>query len=121
FAPGTTGNLNTLTPGNFNTSAIVRLANKPPILWIRGDQDAIVSNTSFFDINYLGQLGIIPGWPGEEVAPAQLMIDQTRQVLEEYAANDGSYREVVFHGAGHSPHLEDPERFVAELKAHTGV
>ena len=27
---------------------------KPPITWLRGDKDAIVSDTSFFDLAYLG-------------------------------------------------------------------
>lgn len=118
FAAGSRGVLNTMTPGHFNVSGIVDLAVKPPILWVRGDQDAIVSDASFFDINYLGQVGVIPGWPGADVAPAQQMIAQTRAVLDRYAENGGAYREVVFEGAGHSPHLEQPERFIAELVAH---
>ena len=36
------------------------------MLWIRGDSDAIVADATFFDINYLGQAGVIPGWPGED-------------------------------------------------------
>lgn len=118
FAAGEHGVLNTMAPKYFDVSGIVDLADKPAILWIRGDADAIVSDASYFDINFLGQVGVIPGWPGEEAAPAQQMIQQTRAVLDRYAANGGSYREVVFEGAGHSPHLEDPQRFVAELVAH---
>jgi len=118
FAAGTRGVLNTMTPRYFNVSGIVDLAVKPPILWIHGDQDAIVSDASYFDINYLGQVGVIPGWPGEEVAPAQQMITQTRAVLDAYAAAGGSVTEIVFEGAGHSPHLEQPERFAAALAQH---
>ena len=118
FAAGTKGVLNTMTPRYFNVSGIVDLAVKPPILWIHGDQDAIVSDASYFDINYLGQVGVIPGWPGEDVAPAQQMITQTRAVLDAYAANGGSVTEIVFEGAGHSPHLEQPERFAAALAQH---
>jgi len=118
FAAGGRGVLNTMAPQYFNVSGIVDLAEKPPILWIRGDQDAIVSDASYFDINFLGQVGVIPGWPGEEVAPAQQMIAQTRAVFDAYAANGGRYREVVFEGAGHSPHLEDQERFTSELLNH---
>lgn len=118
FAAGTRGVLNTMAPRYFNVSAIVDLPAKPPILWIRGDADAIVSDASFFDINYLGQVGVIPGWPGEEVAPAQQMIAQTRAVLDAYRAAGGSYTEVVFEGAGHSPHLEQPERFAQLLAQH---
>src|SRR5690606_22585344 len=69
FAAGDTGNLNTLTPGHFNTAGIVNLDEKPAILWIWGTADAIVNDNSFFDINQLGAAGIIPGWPGEDVAP----------------------------------------------------
>jgi len=118
FAAGEHGVLNTMTPRYFNTAGIVDLAVKPPILWIRGDKDAIVADASYFDINFLGQVGVIPGWPGEEVAPAQQMIAQTRAVLDAYAAAGGTYTESVFEGAGHSPHLEDPARFVSELVAH---
>ena len=118
FAAGTSGVLNTMTPRYFDVSGIVDLAVKPDILWIRGDQDAIVSDASYFDINYLGEVGVIPGWPGADVAPAQQMITQTRAVFDSYAAQGGSYREVVFEGAGHSPHLEQPQRFADELSRH---
>lgn len=118
FAAGTHGVLNTMAPGHFNVSGIVNLVAKPPILWVRGDADAIVSDASYFDINFLGQVGVIPGWPGAEAAPAQQMISQTRAVLDQYAANGGSYVEAVFEGVGHSPHLEQPERFAAMLLDH---
>ena len=71
-----------------------------------------------FDLNFLGQAGVIPGWPGEEAAPAQQMVAQTRAVLERYAENGGSYAEEVFAGAGHAPALERPERFVELLLQH---
>ncbi|BDZ53563.1 hypothetical protein GCM10025870_06360 [Agromyces marinus] len=54
---------------------------------------------------------------GEDVAPAQPMVAQTRAVLEAYAERGGAYREAVFEASGHSPLLEEPERFVAELVA----
>lgn len=118
FAAGTSGVLNTMTPRYFNVSAIVDLADKPPILWVRGSDDAIVSDTSFFDINYLGQLGVIPGWPGEEIAPAQPMVRQTRAVLDRYEAAGGTVVEIVGEGAGHSFHLERPDEFQRALAAH---
>jgi len=46
------------------------------------------------------------------------MLAQTRGVLDGYAAADGRYREVVIDGAGHGPHLDQPERFLAELAGH---
>jgi pimeloyl-ACP methyl ester carboxylesterase len=64
----------------------------------------------------LGKAGIVPGWPGDDVAPPQPMIEQTRVVFERY----GAYREVVFEDCGHSAHLEYPERFAAELHAQLG-
>jgi len=121
LAAGTNGVLNAMSPKHLDLTGIVDLPVKPPVLWVRGDRDAIVSDTSFFDVNYLGQLGVVPGWPGVEVAPAQPMVSQTRAVLDRYAANGGSYREVVFEGAGHSPHLEDPARFTAELLRHVSA
>lgn len=111
FAPGGRGILNTMAPTHFDTSGIVDLARKPPLLWIHGSDDAIVSDTSFFDLNHLGALGVIPGWPGEEAAPAQPMISQTRRVFEAYAAAGGDYREVELADCGHSPQLEHPEAF----------
>jgi pimeloyl-ACP methyl ester carboxylesterase len=118
FAPGTRGVLNTMAPGYLNLSGIAELATKPPILWIRGVDDAIVSDTSFFDINYLGQLGVIPGWPGEEVAPAQPMVTQTRAVLDRYRANGGTYTELAWEECGHGPHLDRAADFDAALAQH---
>lgn len=115
FAAGTVGVLNTMAPKYFNVAGIVELEPKPPVLWIHGDADAIVSDASFYDLNYLGQLGIIPGWPGEEIAPPQPMVSQTRDVLDAYAGAGGQVREVVLAGAGHSPHLERPEEFQRAL------
>ncbi|GAA3894091.1 alpha/beta hydrolase [Leifsonia kafniensis] len=118
FAPGELGVLNTMAPRYFNVSGIVDLDTKPPILWVHGADDAIVSDTSFFDINFLGQLGVIPGWPGAEVAPPQPMIAQTRAVLDAYRQAGGVATEVTFEECGHSPHLEHPTQFAAALAGH---
>ncbi|MDJ0349423.1 alpha/beta hydrolase [Cryobacterium sp. PH29-G1] len=117
FAPGGSGVLNTMSPGHFNTSGIVDLAVKPAILWIHGSDDVIVSDTSFFDLNYLGQLGVIPGWPGVDVAPPQPMIQQTRTVLGAYQAAGGALTELELADCGHSPHLEHPAAFLEALLA----
>ncbi|NUU08147.1 alpha/beta hydrolase [Leifsonia sp. C5G2] len=117
FAPGTRGVLNTLAPTHFDTTGIVDSPAKPPILWIHGAVDAIVGDASFFDLNQLGAAGVIPGWPGDEVAPPQPMLAQTRAVLDRYAAAGGTTREVVFDDCGHSPHIEKPDEFRAELLA----
>ena len=118
FAAGTRGVLNTMAPQYFDVSGIVDLAVKPPILWIHGDKDAIVSDGSFFDLNMLGQVGVIPGWPGADVAPPQPMKVQTRAVLDRYRANGGTYTEVALPEAGHAPHLDDHDTFVTRLVQH---
>lgn len=91
---------------------------KPPVLWIRGDSDLVVGDNSMFDLATLGKLGYVPGWPGAEVVPPQPMLGQTRDVLEKYAAAGGSYREVVFAGCAHSPHIEQPTEWIAEFLAY---
>lgn len=121
FAAGGRGVLNAMAPQHLDLSGIVDLDVKPPVLWIRGEKDAIVSDASFFDLNQLGVLGAVPGWPGMDVAPPQPMVTQTRAVLERYAANGGSYREVALPDAGHAPHLDEAAVFDAELARHIGV
>jgi pimeloyl-ACP methyl ester carboxylesterase len=118
FSAGTRGVLNTMAPQHFDVSGIADLALKPPILWIHGEKDAIVSDSSFFDLNVLGQVGVIPGWPGADVAPPQPMKVQTRAVLDRYRANGGTYREVALPDAGHAPHLDEAATFDAELAQH---
>src|SRR4051794_19093863 len=117
-APGTTGVLNTMSPTVFDVSGIVDLAEKPPVLWIRGDADQIVSDTSVFDLAFLGSIGAVPGWPGGDAFPPQPMVTQTRSVLDRYAATGGAYREVVLPRVGHSPHIERPQKFAVALLEH---
>ncbi|MFI5929419.1 alpha/beta fold hydrolase [Micromonospora sp. NPDC051543] len=118
--PGKRGVLNALAPTWFRLAGeLVAVAEKPPVTWVRGDADVIVSDTSLLDLAYLGSLGVVPGWPGAEACPPQPMVGQTRAVLDRYAAAGGAYREVVLPGCGHSPHLERPGEFVAELLALT--
>lgn len=115
FAPGGRGVLNTMAPTTFDTSGIVDVHPKPPVLWVHGAQDAIVGDASFFDLNQLGKAGIIPGWPGDEIAPPQPMVSQTRAVLARYAAGGGAVTELELEECGHSPHLEHPEAFRSAL------
>jgi pimeloyl-ACP methyl ester carboxylesterase len=116
MAPGDRGVLNAMAPNRFRIADdLVAVPAKPPIVWVRGDRDVIVSDTSLFDLAHLGQLGVVPGWPGADACPPQPMIGQTRAVLERYAAAGGSYREVVYQNCGHSPHVEFPAEVAAEL------
>lgn len=117
-APGTLGVLNAFSPKYFNTTGILQLEKKVPVLWIRGADDQVVSNTSLWDVAFLGKLGAIPGWPGDDVLPAQPMVDQTRAVLDQYAAQGGAYTEVVCEGCGHSPHIENQAEFLAAMLLH---
>lgn len=111
FGAGRIGVLNTMAPGYFDVSGIADLAEKPPILWVHGTADAIVSDASLYDFNTLGKLGIVPGWPGDEIAPPQEMVSQTRDVLARYAQGGGEVTELSMEGVGHSPHLERPAEF----------
>jgi pimeloyl-ACP methyl ester carboxylesterase len=120
-APGARGVLNTMAPTVFDVSGIVDLPEKPPILWIRGDADQIVSDTSVFDLAFLGSVGAVPGWPGDDAFPPQPMVTQTRSVLDRYAATGGAYREVVLPDVGHSPHVERPQEFAVALLEHLDV
>jgi pimeloyl-ACP methyl ester carboxylesterase len=112
-APGTKGIVNCWSPKYLVTDVAELLAvrPKPPILWLRGDSDMIVSDNSMFDLGALGKLGFVPGWPGDEIYPAQPMVSQTRDVFEKYAASGGSFDEHLIADSAHSPHIEKPEEF----------
>lgn len=112
-APGERGVNNAIAPKYCDVSGFADIADRPDVLWIRGDADQIVSDTSLVDLGYLGQLGLVPGWPGADVYPAQPMVTQTRAVLERYP---GRYTEHVLPGCGHSPHLERPAEFTALVR-----
>jgi pimeloyl-ACP methyl ester carboxylesterase len=119
-APGVHGPINALSPKYVGDSVerIVGANPKPPVLWVHGADDQIVSDTSLFDLGFLGKLGAVPGWPGDEAYPPQPMVSQVRRVLERYAAAGGSFREVMLAECGHSPYIERPEAFNAAFHAH---
>ncbi|XWX03609.1 alpha/beta hydrolase [Aggregatilineales bacterium SYSU G02658] len=120
-APGKFGPANALSPLYAgDVTRLYRIDPKPPILWVRGADDQIVSDNSLFDMGTLGALGAVPGWPGAEVYPPQPMVGQTRAVLEQYKAHGGHYEEVVFENCGHTPFIEQPQAFNAALHRHLG-
>ena len=86
---------------------------KPPVLWMRGAADLVVSDSAMWDIAALGAMGFVPGWPGADECPAQPMLQQTRAVLDKYQANGGTYRAEVIADAGHCPFIEKPTEFNA--------
>jgi pimeloyl-ACP methyl ester carboxylesterase len=116
-APGTRGVNNTLSRKYLAQTDFATMSTKPPVLWIHGADDQIVSDYSFFDLGVLGELGLVPGWPGAEVYPPQPMKSQVRAVLNAYQANGGSYREVMLPDCGHSPHIEKQDEVVNLLTA----
>jgi len=118
-APGLLGPVNawSLKYHPHDAADLIQAAVKPPVLWVRGSHDMIVADNSMFDIAALGKLGYVPGWPGDEIAPPQPMIQQTRDVLKKYAANGGSFEEHVVQNTAHSPHIEKPAEFNALFHA----
>lgn len=116
-APGEKGIVNAFSRKYFDASGIAEIEPNPPILWVRGADDLIVSNNAMWDIAALGAMGAVPGWPGPDVCPPQPMLDQIRAVLDRYEANGGAYREEVIEDAGHSPFLEKPAAFNAAFHA----
>lgn len=118
--PGERGISNALAPQYADMSAFPDIQPKPPVLWIRGDLDKLVSDRSLSDLATLGQMGLVPGYPGEEAFPSQPMVAQTRALLDKYRLKGGCYSEMVFPGCAHASHLEKPEAFVAALRAFAG-
>jgi pimeloyl-ACP methyl ester carboxylesterase len=112
--PGERGVNNAISPRYCDLSAFARIPRRPDILWIRGDADQIVSDTSLVDLGHLGALGAVPGWPGADVYPAQPMVGQMRALLDRYREVGGTYQERVL-SCGHSPHLERPREFTSLL------
>ena len=110
-APGDKGILNAISRRYFDASGITEVETKKPILWIRSDQDLIVSDNAMFDAANLGSIGAIPDWPGESICPPQPMLQQTRFVLNKYRAQGGDFSEVVVEGAGHTPFIEKADEF----------
>jgi hypothetical protein len=77
----------------------------------------VVSDTSFFDLGCLGQVGAVPGWPGEDVLPAQPMAGQTRAVLDAYRARGGVAEELALEGAAHGMPVEVPDLIASAIAA----
>ena len=113
-SPGEWGPLNALSPKYFNTSALVNLLGKPPVLWVRGGADCIVSDSSLFDLAAINQsqaLAESDPSMAESIQP-QPMVGQMREMLSRYAQNGGQFEEVVIMNAGHSPFMEERDIFL---------
>ena len=112
-APGRWGVLNGMAPNNQpDVGKLYAIDSKPPVLWLRGDSDQVIADMSMFDLATFGKLGVIPGWPGDEVCPPQPMIAQIKHVLDNYAAAGGiAVDEVVIADCGHTPFVEKATDF----------
>ena len=117
-APGSRGVNNAMAPGVCNTARFGDVDQPAPLLWIRGDEDQVVSDQSLFDLGTLGKLGAVPGWPGQEAYPPQPMIAQSRAVFERRRAHDGVVHEEVFHEVGHGPLIERPAEVARLMVDH---
>ncbi len=119
-APGKFGPVNASSPKYVLEGAKKLMESKVslPFLWIRGSDDQIVSDNSLFEMGTLGKLGLIPGYPGEDVYPPQPMIGQTRYFLEQLRKNGSSFSEVVMENIGHTPFVEKAAEFSQLLHEH---
>ena len=110
-APGTRGILNALSPKYCNWSAVVDLDPKPPILWTHGSDDIVVADGSPWEMGKLGELGVVPGWPGAEVFPPQPQVSQIRDVLTTYQERGGRVEMETYQGSGHFPVADAYDRW----------
>lgn len=110
--PGKWGAVNALSP-LYQKELIKNLTDsyhcKPELIWIHGKQDGIVSNQSYADIGYLGKIGVIPDWPGEEIYPQQKMIDELRELFDIKKEQGFEVSEIELENCGHFPFLETEE------------
>jgi len=119
MAPGVWGASNATAPKyQMGVEEILNASPKPKVLWVRGADDLAVSDTAASDPGFLGRMGLLPGWPGEEAYPPQPMVRQIRAFLDRYTNAGGEYREVVIKDAGHVPFLEKPDEFNRAFHAH---
>ena len=116
--PGVFGPINALSPKYAgDVSRIWINSVKPPVLYVYGLDDQIVSDVSFFDLGTLGAFGVVPGWPGADVFPSQPMVSQTRDVLGKYEQNGGRVTILALPDCGHTPYIEKPAEFNAAFHA----
>ncbi|MBQ9058396.1 MAG: alpha/beta hydrolase [Atopobiaceae bacterium] len=111
---GDKGVLNAMTPTYGRLDDFIKIADKPPVLWIRGEKDQVVSDHSSIEFGALGEDGTVPGWPGADTYPAQPMIRQLREFFAKYQDEGGSVTERIMPG-GHMCAQQHPELFTQEV------
>lgn len=112
IAPGSEGVNNAFSPKYLNLREFASMSEKPPVLWVHGTDDQVVSDRAVTDFSILGERGLLPGWPGPQIYPPQPMKQQIRKALEAYQQNGGEYHEVEFQDCGHIPHIEKQEQML---------
>ena len=120
FAPGRYGPVNALSP-RYNQSVLENLLAvqpKPRLLWIYGNDDAVVNDHALLDPGMQGQLGLRPDWPGQDEFPPQPLLTQVKFALDQYERNGGEVRRQILPDVGHTPFLEKPEFVNAALVEH---
>ena len=128
MAPGTRGIINALSGKYLRWDDLVGISPKPPVLWTHGTADIVVADGSAWEMGTLGQMGVIPGWPGADVFPPQPMVTQIRDVLTAYRDKGGRVEMEMFEGSGHFPVADAFERwrklfvdFLASVREPAGV
>jgi pimeloyl-ACP methyl ester carboxylesterase len=119
-APGNYGPVNAISP-KYNSQVLDQLMQvngKPPLLWIQGEDDNIISDESFSDPGYQGKLDLRKGWPGDEQYPPQPMLSQIQFALEHYSRSRGSVHQLRLRDCGHTPFIEKPKRSYDGLYQH---
>lgn len=119
-APGNYGPVNAISP-KYNQSLLkdfVDTTSKPPLLWIHGADDNIISDTSFSDPGYQGKMKLREGWPGDQEYPPQPMETQIKYALAAYQDKGGEVYHTTICDCGHTPFIEKPERTKRALLNH---
>lgn len=118
-APGVHGAANGLSPRWAAAADAALVADpKPPIFWIRGALDVVISDGGPLDPGTWGPTELVPGFPGTDQYPAQPMVAQTRSWLDKYVAAGGAYEEVLLPEGGHVPFIDSSQDFMRVLHAH---
>lgn len=118
YKPGKFGPMNAISPKNNRNLVprILRHSNLPPVLWIHGKDDDIVSDNSLSDPACQGALGFRDGWPGNDVYPPQPMIKQIQYLMSKIS-HVNSYSQVEWiDDCGHTPFLEKKDSVIPLLK-----
>lgn len=113
IAPGRFGPINAMSP-KYNRSVLRKLIEspeKPPLLTVLGADDLIISDMPGPDAGSQGKLGLLPGWPGEDVFPPQPVKSQILKTLALYREHGGYVEERTIADCGHSPFIEKPVEF----------